>query len=462
MRWPLARRLLALPLTVLVVTVLAFAALSASGSADPELAHLPRFFNPRVLDVRARADAAIDALAVAPDPRASEVLVYLGGAALPIVLPRLEGLEPGPRARVALALAPLALRMGLPAAHQDPARAAAAWQLWWEEHVADWKPSALRRVVHRYVTHPSPARLSDVRTLDTAALADILAELGHAPSRDVEDGLLAAAEHALGLRLSGDVDERVARLQALFRAHGSDFVALDGAARPVAALLETRYGKWATRALVGDLGRARDGRSVLSVVVSASRVTLPLVAIGSVAGIVLAVALAVALAVRPRAAIPTTSIVLALGAASPLVALAALGTPFFRGAIAIAIVVVAAALPVVLTRLLDALSTPVATTARAFGASPARVATIALRGGPIACALASLAAALPASFTTAFVVEKLFDLRGLGAVAADAVGRRDVTVLMAIAVLASLSGVASLLVADLAQLAADRRIEEAP
>src|SRR5436190_78464 len=76
---------------------------------------LPRFFNDHPVAVVQWVD---DSLAhVAADDSLAEgaraTLVRLGGAALPHLLPRLDGLDPLARARVAVALSPIAERMGL-------------------------------------------------------------------------------------------------------------------------------------------------------------------------------------------------------------------------------------------------------------------------------------------------------------------------------------------------------------
>src|SRR5262245_21948721 len=92
---------------------------------------LPRFLNPAPRDVRSRAPALVAAVVEdTPDAAAArEELVRLGGAALPHVLPRLDALSPERRVRVALALAPVARRMGLAGSGEasDPARAVAFW-----------------------------------------------------------------------------------------------------------------------------------------------------------------------------------------------------------------------------------------------------------------------------------------------------------------------------------------------
>src|SRR5690242_9093224 len=88
-----------------------------------ELAHLrrtrfldlPRFINVAPIGIEERVAAAVSAIVddTPLAPSSQKELVRLGGAALPYVLPRLDSLAPAPRARVALALAPIARRMGV-------------------------------------------------------------------------------------------------------------------------------------------------------------------------------------------------------------------------------------------------------------------------------------------------------------------------------------------------------------
>src|SRR5690349_10474207 len=76
---------------------------------------LPRFVNVAPSDVRARVDECVQHV-VREDPDApvcERRLAQIGGAGLPFLLPHLDDLAPGPRGRIALALAPIARRMGV-------------------------------------------------------------------------------------------------------------------------------------------------------------------------------------------------------------------------------------------------------------------------------------------------------------------------------------------------------------
>src|SRR5688572_22081084 len=102
--FPRALRLL---LTLLAVVLVGFYG-AASAAKQPRSGwafnRLPVFVNLGPEDVRDRSLRAVSAVAHADGVAASAAraeLVRLGGAALPHVLPRLDGLEPGARGRVA-------------------------------------------------------------------------------------------------------------------------------------------------------------------------------------------------------------------------------------------------------------------------------------------------------------------------------------------------------------------------
>src|SRR6187549_1468867 len=79
----------------------------------PRSAPLPVFVNPHPDNARELALALMQKVAEGPDKQAAAELAKLGGAALPHILPRFDQLSPTERGRVALALKPLALRMGI-------------------------------------------------------------------------------------------------------------------------------------------------------------------------------------------------------------------------------------------------------------------------------------------------------------------------------------------------------------
>ena len=90
------------------------------------------------------------AVAKGTDPDAPERLAKLGGAALPFVLPRLEELTPEERARVTVALAPIARRMGVArdeAVLEDPVAGAAFWTRFWQDRSLDFRDVVVTRLI---------------------------------------------------------------------------------------------------------------------------------------------------------------------------------------------------------------------------------------------------------------------------------------------------------------------------
>jgi len=145
--------LIATSLVLFLVTTLAPAPVATGDPRADEarrarFADVPRFVNTDPQDVRARAAEALRHVAAADEgkDRAARELARLGGAALPYVMPALEALPPEGRGRVATALAPVAVRMGIAAASDlgDPGAA-----------VLFWSPRAPRRA--RAAPAPSSA-----------------------------------------------------------------------------------------------------------------------------------------------------------------------------------------------------------------------------------------------------------------------------------------------------------------
>jgi hypothetical protein len=109
------RRLGSLLLTLFVTSLCALWALSALERGEPAARALPNFFNPAPRSARSLSEAALAALAKHDDRTAALELSRLGGAALPHLLPRFEQLPKLTRERVASALVPVAVRMGIAA-----------------------------------------------------------------------------------------------------------------------------------------------------------------------------------------------------------------------------------------------------------------------------------------------------------------------------------------------------------
>ena len=161
---------------------------------------LPRFVNEAPVDVRVRAADALAHVSAgdAEHERAARELVRLGGAALPYVLPLLEALSPDARRRVAIALGPVAARMGLAQGvdFADPDAATLFWTRFWDDRALDFTRPVVTRAVERFVEHGSDAREDDLKALDTFALPAVVRAIRSTKSAATRFRLSQIAHHA--------------------------------------------------------------------------------------------------------------------------------------------------------------------------------------------------------------------------------------------------------------------------
>lgn len=440
---------------------------------------LPRFINPTPRDVRVRAQAAMGAVGAGGEgsEAARAELVRLGGAALPYVLPLLDTLAPEPRAQVALALAPIARRMGIDRPDvDDPSRAVGFWLELWNDRSVEFRAATVHSAVKRVNRYGSASRARNLQELDTYALPYLMAALE--PPRDpagVERArvLVDLAAHATSRDdlISADADLEsarrvVERWQRYWVVYGSDYVALTGAPRLAQLITETRYGKWALDAITHGFGVNVAGASVAGELARRTPVTLTL----CLSAIVLAYALAIPLGVlsavrrRSRAGFAIGWGVLGLFAipvavaATVVVRLGLTATALVVPTLVLAAGLLAAPTHHFRSALITALSEDYARAAVARGASPIGVArTHALRSAlVIGVTLAALEP--PLALGGAFVIERVFDLEGLGAATLRAVETRDIAWLMAVSLILAVIAAVGVILTDLAHAAADPRV----
>ncbi|MEY2935980.1 MAG: hypothetical protein RL033_6729 [Pseudomonadota bacterium] len=287
------RRLLWLGPTLLAITLVTFGVLSSALPSDPELVALPLFFNPEPGAVERLASKAFHEI-VSTDgqqPDAERTLASLGGAALPYVLPALQAQSPEGRARVVIALRPVAARMGLDIdERREPSREVLAWTRFWEEHAIDYRPSVARRAVLRLAQRSTQLRDTEVRQLDTYALDELIAQMPPEGAPDLERTRRLAQ---LAADITGQVtlivppDGDFARAEAVADAwqdwwarQRSRYETYSGTERVAAMLRDTRYGGWVAQAVRRKLGLLRGGRPVWDVLCEGAGVTLPLFGCG--------------------------------------------------------------------------------------------------------------------------------------------------------------------------------------
>ncbi len=474
------RRILWIVPTLIAISIPVFWVLSLGGTAAAdERRQLPRFFNASPANVRELSLAAMSHVARgdAASARAARELVRLGGAALPHVLPGLDELPPAGRARVAMALAPLAERMGVGTADEldAPDAAVVFWNRFWQERAIDFRDQVAQRLVRRAAQHASALRREDVENLDTFALPAIIDDLGEV--RTPDDVARVRRLAALAAHATGN-DWRVARGASVQQAasvagrwrrwwdeYRTDFVTFDGPRRVSAMLVETRYGHWAGEAVRHRLGLLADGRPVLDVLGAQAPVTLWLVLSGLFGGAAFGVvwgAIGAAFA-RSRIETAATAIAIAL-VALPVAVLAPWFAPAPVGA--------PSAIPAALLMLLgsaaltsryqrgatrNVVDGEPARTLLGFGASRTRVALRSVRGSS-AAVVGLVAVEVPVLVTMAFVVERAFHLVGLGAVTMAAIRAHDVAWLMALALVGVVAVALLQIASDLALAALDPRV----
>jgi len=465
--------------------------------SDPRRAQfkdLPRFLNPHPADVRSRAEADVVLIAAggAPAESAARELVQLGGAALPYILPQLDNLGPGARARVAVALAPVAQRMGFTETGLDePGEASRFWERFWEDRAVDFTPPAVHRAVHRLTQQETALRERDLLELDTYALSDLILAMGDVTDRHALARLTEMASHVTGrpsLAMEDATLDDARRVRADWQewwyVHREDYVAFDGTERVIARLADTRYGKWVLRGASGRLGvSSRDGEPILDKLEARAPLTLALTGLSLLLSYALAVPLGVFTAFRRGEsvdlvlavilfalyALPTfwaAEILARIFAPSLVLTTATAGAPafsqtsFILGVVALSVGSVAVLSRYERASMLDVLRQDYIRTARAKGVPLGRLLVVhALRNAlmPVVT-LAGLQ--LPALFGGAFVVEEVFGLPGMGYETLRAVEAHDATWLTTTLLVLSVIAMLGLIATDVAAGALDPRVRD--
>jgi peptide/nickel transport system permease protein len=455
------------------------------GARRSQFFDLPRFFNADPRDVRSYARDALGRLA-SEDPgqqdEGARTLQRLGGAALPYVLPLLDTLSPDARGRAAVALAPVADRMGLVerAGLEQPATATPFWTRFWDDRALDFTRAAVERAVERLDEHGSDLRERDLTALDTFALPEVLRAITARTDRPTLERLTRIARHAsergpviAQSAAPADVQRDVADWQEWWFVHATEFVAIDGADRAVAVITETRYGKWLRRAASGELGlSAIDGAPIADKLRARAPITFLVCARAMAFSWAIAVPIgAVGAWRRGRAFDLASSGVMFLLYATPTFAVAELlrRTASAHGLLGarvwLAVAALAAGSLATCSRwqraaMLEVVGQDFVRTAHAKGLSGARVLVVhALRNALLpTVTLAGLH--LPALLGGAFVVEDIFGLPGMGYETLRAVEAHDAAWLMAVILVAAVAVTLGLVVSDVAYGVLDPRVRE--
>lgn len=443
---------------------------------------LPRLVNVTPRDVRTRVDECTTHL-VARDADAALCelrLGAMGGAALPHLLPRLDNVAPADRGRLALALAPIAKRMGLgdDAELLDSDRAALFWERFWEDRSVDFTEPAVRRAVSRVVEHGGELRERELLLVDTFALKEIIQALRTTNAIPALASLTKIAAHVTGQGtvLAPDADRAHARTVvsewlSWWYVHETDYVALDGGEKVTASIGQTRYAKWVLGAATGQLGLStRDGLPIFDKLLSRAPITLGMALLALLVGLGVAIPLGVLAAWRRGRTIDhVTSLVILAVYSVPTFLVAQLlstfgsaasGAGFVLPVIALATVSLSVMTQHQRASLIDVFGQDYVRTARAKGARTLRVVVIHALRNALVPTVTIAGVQFPALIGGAFVVEEVFDVHGIGWETLRAIEGRDAGWLVAVTLLCAVVTTASLVGSDIAYGLLDPRVRE--
>jgi ABC-type dipeptide/oligopeptide/nickel transport system permease component len=448
----LLRRILWLVPSLILASLLGFWSLAGHTPREPDELRLPVVFNPAPEDARSLALGAMARIAQggAGAEEAARVLERLGGAALPHVLSRLDGLGPEARARVALSLAPVGRRMRVASEEElvHPEQAVLFWTHFWEDRALEFRPSVAKRLARRLAERSLATRRDEILGLDTYAMPALLDELRRVETRaDVvrAASLTEILSHVTGRqgRVLAEYDPvEAAKVVEAWRAwwshHRYEYLTLDGPRRVAAMVLETRYAQWAAEAVRAGLRRTPD--SVARRLGRAAPTTLGLglcALLGGFTGGLVAALVSVWAPRSPRERASAVAMV-ALGALPAALLAAMVSPPGSTVGAALCVMLLGAA---VVAWYLRAVARTVRLadhhrTLVAEGVRPWRIAVLSGREVGVV-GLSLLAVHLPEMLSAILLIEHAWGLPGIGALTVAAVAERDAVWLTVVAMLSA-------------------------
>jgi len=442
---------------------------------------LPRFVNesPRDVKVRAQECAAHVAAADALERVCALRLARMGGAALPHVLPNLEALPPAERGRVAVALAPIAERIGEmdTVSLREPAAATRYWTRFWEDHALDFTEPAVRRNVERLAQRDSRENEDEIALVDTFALPILMTSVETAKNHEAKGRLLRVAgrvtnQPAPAVGASAlEVTVALRKWRAWWFVHSPEYTTYDGGARIAAALIDTRYARWTYGSVSGRLGLStRDGQPVFEKLAARAPVTLAITLLSMLVAFAAAVPLGVVTAWRRGRVVDVGVAIILVGMYSiPSFWLAQLLSGVFDRTsafgLAAPVLSLAAGSLALLSRhqraaLLDVLSQDYVRTAHAKGLGKTRVLFFHALRNAVVPTVALAGMQFPALFGGAFVMEEVFGIHGMGWETLRAIEAQDVAWLVASVLFAGSVTTLMLILGDLARALLDPRMRE--
>lgn len=457
---------------------------------------LPRLVNTTPRDVRTTVAECV-AHIVAADRDAAfceRRIAHIGGAAFPHLLPRLDDLPPAPRGVVALALAPVARRMGI-GEEADLVRADRAilfWRRFWEDRSVDFTEPAVRRAVKRIASRESALLEQELLLVDTFALRELVGAMRTTRDPAALARLTRVAAKVTGRDVASDEergDERdltthvvestadhaatravVSEWLSWWYVHEADYVVLQGGEKVTASIAQTRYAKWVLGAITGQLGLStRDGLPIFDKLIARAPVTLGMAMLALILSIVVAIPVGVVAAWRRGHAIDYGSAgVVLLVYCIPTFLVAELlatfgrasGAGFVLPVVALSTISLAVMTQQQRASMIEALEQDYVRTARAKGARTARVALVHALRNALVPAMTTAGVQFPALIGGAFVVEEVFDIRGIGWETLRAIESHDVAWIVAVTLLCAVVTTACLVASDIAYGLLDPRVRD--
>ena len=442
---------------------------------------LPRFLNVAPYDVRARVDACVTHVVLEDDDAqlCEKRLAQIGGAGLPFLLPHLDNLPPTARGRIALALLPIAQRMGVADERQlaTPSGAALFWEHFWDDRSVDFTAPAVRRSVDRLVSRGTDLREEDLRMVDTFALEQLVETMRVTKDKGALVRLTRLASHVTGRDVSVKPEDDPKRVRAIvsdwlswWYVHESDYVLLQGGAKITASIAQTRYAKWVLGAATGQLGLStRDGQPVFDKLVSSAPVTLGMALLALLLSAAIAVPLGVIAAWRRGHLVDHATALLLLAFYSlPTFLVAEVLSTFGRAAnagILLPVVALATVSLSVMTQqqrasMIEALGEDYIRAARAKGARTLRITVVHALRNALVPTVTLAGVQFPALVGAAFVVEEVFGIHGMGWETLRAIESRDAAWIVAVTLLCAVVTTAGLVTSDVAYGLLDPRVRE--
>ncbi|MBX3192776.1 MAG: ABC transporter permease [Labilithrix sp.] len=443
---------------------------------------LPRFLNVTPIDVHTRVDDCVAHIVMEDDdaPLCEARLAQIGGAGLPYLLPRLDNLPPAPRGRIALALAPIAKRMGVGDERDlgDPDRAALFWERFWEDRSVDFTEPAVRREVERLVRRGSDLREEQLRVVDTFSLRQLVDQMRLTKDPEALVRLTRLASHVTGrpdVVVTPGMDKSEVRAivsdwQSWWYVHETDYIALQGGEKVTASIAQTRYAKWVLGAATGQLGLStRDGQPIFDKLVARAPVTMGMAFLALLTSLAIAVPVGVIAAWRRGHAIDhVTALVLLAFYSLPTFLVAEILSTFGRASeagmfspiLALATVSLAVIMQQQRASMIEALGQDYVRAARAKGARTLRVAIVHALRNALVPTVTLAGVQFPALVGAAFVVEEVFGIHGMGWETLRAIEARDAAWIVAVTLLCAVVTTMCLIASDVAYGFLDPRVRE--